>query len=75
MSFTTEGNEDGPPICFRGLANETYYILAEDKSRYADYTGCGHTLNANEPIVRRLIIHGLRYSSHFARTETCQSSG
>ena len=46
---------------FRGLANETYYILAEDKSRYADYTGCGNTLNANEPIVRRLIIDSLRY--------------
>jgi len=57
----TEGNEDGPTICFRGLANETYYILVEDKSRYADFTGCGNTLNANEPIVRRLIIDSLRY--------------
>ena len=36
-------------------------ILAEDKSRYADYTGCGNTLNANEPIVRRLILDSLRY--------------
>src|SRR5215467_5562191 len=60
-NHTTEGNEDGPTICFRGLANETYYILAEDKSRYADYTGCGNTLNANESIVRRLIIDSLRY--------------
>jgi isoamylase len=60
-NHTTEGNEDGPTICFRGFANETYYILAEDKSRYADYTGCGNTLNANEPIVRRLIIDSLRY--------------
>jgi isoamylase len=60
-NHTAEGNEDGPNICFRGLANETYYILAEDKSRYADYTGCGNTLNANEPIVRRLIIDSLRY--------------
>ena len=30
-NHTTEGNQDGPTICFRGLANETYYILAEDK--------------------------------------------
>jgi glycogen operon protein len=35
--------------------------LADDKSRYADYTGCGNTLNANEPIVRRLILDSLRY--------------
>ena len=60
-NHTAEGGPDGPTFCFRGLANETYYILAEDKSRYADYTGCGNTLNANEPIVRRLILDSLRY--------------
>jgi glycogen operon protein len=60
-NHTAEGNETGPTISFRGLANETYYLLAEDKSRYADYTGCGNTLNANEPIVRRLILDSLRY--------------
>jgi isoamylase len=60
-NHTTEGNENGPTICFRGLANENYYILAPDKARYADYTGCGNTLNANEPIVRRLILDSLRY--------------
>ena len=60
-NHTTEGNEDGPTICFRGLANDTYYILGADKTRYADYTGCGNTLNANEPIVRRLIVDSLRY--------------
>ena len=60
-NHTSEGNEDGPTLCFRGLANENYYILAEDKSRYADYTGCGNTLNANEPIVRRMILDSLRY--------------
>src|SRR5215472_17438358 len=60
-NHTAEGGADGPTLSFRGLANETYYILADDKSRYADYTGCGNTLNANEPIVRRLIIDSLRY--------------
>jgi isoamylase len=60
-NHTTESNEHGPTICFRGLANESYYILADDKSRYADYTGCGNTLNANEPIVRRLILDSLHY--------------
>jgi glycogen operon protein len=60
-NHTAEGAGDGPTICFRGLANETYYLLAENKSRYADYTGCGNTLNANESIVRRLILDSLRY--------------
>ena len=50
-----------PTFCFRGLANDVYYILEDDKSRYADYTGCGNTLNANHAIVRRLIQDSLRY--------------
>jgi isoamylase len=61
FNHTTEGPHDGPTICYRGLANDFYYILQDDKSRYADYTGCGNTLNANQPILRRLIQDSLRY--------------
>lgn len=61
FNHTTEGDVLGPMISFRGLANETYYILEQDKSKYADFTGCGNTLNANESIVRRLILDSLRY--------------
>jgi isoamylase len=61
FNHTTEGGADGPTICFRGLANETYYILGSDKATYADYTGCGNTLNANEPVVRRMIVDSLRH--------------
>jgi glycogen operon protein len=61
FNHTSEGGQEGPTLCYRGLANEFYYILEPDKSRYADYTGCGNTLNANQPIVRRLIQDSLRY--------------
>jgi glycogen operon protein len=61
FNHTTEGGLTGPTLCYRGLANEFYYILENDKSRYADYSGCGNTLNANQPIVRRLILDSLRY--------------
>jgi glycogen operon protein len=61
FNHTTEAGEDGPTLSYRGLANDFYYILETDKSRYADYTGCGNTLNANHPIVRRLIQDSLRY--------------
>jgi isoamylase len=61
FNHTTEGGADGPTICFRGLANMTYYILGDDKATYADYTGCGNTLNANEPVVRRMITDSLRH--------------
>src|SRR4029078_11160211 len=61
FNHTSEGGADGATFCFRGLANDVYYILEGDKSRYADYTGCGNTLNANHAIVRRLIQDSLRY--------------
>jgi glycogen operon protein len=43
------------------LANDTYYILEDDKAHYANYTGCGNTLNANESICRRLVLDSLHY--------------
>jgi glycogen operon protein len=61
FNHTAEGDHSGPTLCFRGLDNPTYYILDADKSHYADYTGCQNTLNANDPIVRRLIVDSLRY--------------
>ena len=61
FNHTAEGGADGATQCYRGLANDFYYILEADRSRYADYSGCGNTLNANHPIVRRLIKDSLRY--------------
>ena len=61
-NHTAEGFGDGATLCFRGLANDTYYILDHaDQSRYADYTGCGNTFNAGHAVVRRLIVDSLRY--------------
>jgi len=61
FNHTAEGDHRGPTLCFRGLDNPTYYILEQDRARYANYTGCGNTLNANDPIVRRMIVDSLRY--------------
>ena len=61
FNHTAEGDEQGPTLCFRGLENEAYYMLEPDRSRYANYSGTGNTLNANHPIVRRLILDSLRY--------------
>jgi isoamylase len=61
FNHTAEGNENGPTLCYRGLANEHYYILEPDRAYYSNYTGCGNTLNANHPIVRRMIVDSLRY--------------
>jgi isoamylase len=61
FNHTAESDQDGPTLCLRGVDNMTYYILEEDRSRYADYSGTGNTLNANDPIVRRMILDSLRY--------------
>ena len=61
FNHTAEGDADGPTLCFRGIDNPTYYILDRRGARYADYTGCGNTLNANHPVVRRMIVDSLRY--------------
>ena len=61
FNHTAEGNEHGPTLCFRGIDNPTYYMLENGGSWYANYTGCGNTLNANHPIVRRMIVDSLRY--------------
>jgi isoamylase len=55
-----EDGADGPTVSLRGLSNEVYYIIAEDGS-YADYSGCGNSLDANEAVVRRLILDSLRH--------------
>ena len=62
-NHTTEVDEGGPTLCFRGLGNPTYYLLEKDRSRYANFTGTGNTLNANNSVVRRMIVDSLHYWS------------
>jgi isoamylase len=60
-NHSAEGHDEGPTFSFRGLENSAYYILDEDSTRYADYSGCGNSLNANHSVVRRMIMESLRY--------------
>jgi isoamylase len=61
FNHTAEGNQDGPTLSFRGLENSVYYILEQDRSRYANYSGTGNTLDGNHPVVRRMILDSLHY--------------
>lgn len=61
FNHTAEGGQDGPTLCYKGIDNPTYYILEEGGAKYTDYSGCGNTLNANHPVVRRMIVDSLRY--------------
>ena len=61
FNHTAEGRHDGPTLCWRGIDNRVYYMLGPDGDRYADYSGCGNTLNSNHAVVRRMIRDSLRY--------------
>ncbi len=60
FNHTSEGNENGPTFCFKGLDNNVYYMLTPD-GNYYNFSGCGNTLNCNHPVVRQMILECLRY--------------
>ena len=64
FNHTCEGNELGPVLSFKGLENRVYYMLGNGGSSYANYSGCGNTINGNHPIVREMIFHCLRQWVH-----------
>ncbi len=61
FNHTGEGNEEGRTLSLRGLDNSVYYIVDPESGRYANYSGCGNTVNCNHPVVRDLIIDALCY--------------
>jgi glycogen operon protein len=60
FNHTGEGDESGPTISFRGIDNKTYYMLRPDGGYY-DFSGCGNTMNCNNPVVRNMVLDCLRY--------------
>ncbi|WP_314645586.1 glycogen debranching protein GlgX [uncultured Microbacterium sp.] len=60
-NHTAEGNHMGPMLSMRGIDNQAYYRLEEDKRYYTDYTGTGNSLNAGSPHALQLIMDSLRY--------------
>lgn len=60
FNHTAEGNEHGPYISYRGIDNKTYYMLTPEGYFY-NFSGCGNTLNCNNPITRNMILDCLRY--------------
>ena len=61
FNHTAEGDENGPTWSFRGIDNSTYYILDPDTGKYVNFSGCGNTVNCNNPVVRDFIVDCLRY--------------
>ncbi len=67
-NHTGEAGIDGPTLSFRGLDDLTFYRRAtavppraDEADAYWDVTGCGNTVNAENPAALRLILDSLRY--------------
>jgi len=60
-NHSCEGNEWGPTLSLRGIDNAAYYRLADDRRHYADFTGCGNTINLEHPRALQMVMDSLRY--------------
>ena len=60
-NHTGESTDDRPNFCsFRGIDNANYYMMDENND-YMNYTGCGNTVNANNPMTKDFILASLRH--------------
>jgi glycogen operon protein len=61
-NHTGEGGLHGPCLSLRGIDNLAYYRTEpDDPGAYVNHTGCGNTLNADNPWVQRLVLDSLKY--------------
>lgn len=61
-NHTGEGSHLGPTLAFRGLDNAAYYRPHPESPRfYADFTGCGNTVDLRHPPALQLVLDSLRY--------------
>ncbi|GAW50016.1 MULTISPECIES: glycogen debranching protein GlgX [unclassified Nocardioides] len=71
-NHTAEGGSTGPTLSFRGLDDRGFYKRVLPKpdpvtglpvfdDTYWDVTGCGNTVDSNDPLALRLILDSLRY--------------
>ena len=61
-NHTAEGDQHGPIYSFKGIDNNTYYLMSgQSENPYTDFSGTGNTLRASIPCVRKMIVDSARY--------------
>jgi glycogen operon protein len=64
FNHTGELDSEGPTFSWRGLADDVYYLREKGTGEYTNVTGCGNTVRAQQPAVRAMIRHALRWWMH-----------
>lgn len=60
-NHTAEGDQNGPTYSYRGIDNDSYYLLTQDLRHYVNDTGCGNTVRTGHPAARVLVLESLRF--------------
>jgi isoamylase len=60
-NHTSEAGADGPVHSYRGIDNQSYYLLTSDHRTYRNDTGTGNTMRCDHPVVQSLIIESLLF--------------
>lgn len=62
FNHTAEGGKNGAMLSWRGIDSLAYY-LHDDNGEMLDFTGCGNTINAADPMAQELILDSLLWWS------------
>jgi glycogen operon protein len=60
FNHTAELDVNGPTVCLRGVDNASYY-WSEPNGYGTNWSGCGNSIKANNPLALRWIMDCLRY--------------
>jgi glycogen operon protein len=61
FNHTAEAGGEGPTLSLKGFNNPGYYRLVDGTSEYINDTGCGNTINIDDPFCLKLILDSLRH--------------
>lgn len=67
FNHSAEGDAKGPILSFRGLDNRNFYLFEQNENGQLNYanlvnnTGCGNSINLDNPYVLQLVTQSLRY--------------
>jgi glycogen operon protein len=61
-NHTAEGDHQGPVYSFKGIDNDTYYMMSRAPGApYENFSGAGNTLNCSDRFVRKMVLDSLRH--------------
>ena len=62
-NHTAESGAQGPSLSFKGLVEGEFYLRTDDDYSfdYANYSGCGNTVNADSNFGIKIIMDSMRY--------------